>query len=379
VRDVHAQGRGEARELGAPVAEQRRRQDHQVRARDRRCRCSQQQQRDHLDRLAEAHVVGEATTEAEPREQPQPGDAVALVGPQGAVQGRARVGLGAAARALQLGQHAREPRARRGHGPRGRGDVLRQRPARQTGEQAHAVGEGDLAAARGGLDALPVAQRLGVARRVELDPAAAQVMEPRGAAHERAPLVRAELVVAEEVVEQRAESELGRPDGPDLDADLRARCLLMPPIRHPDPQPAVLELGGRAQQGVRLRGGPGDRVVDLAALDEVADAWAHGGGPAQRREQALPGLGVVGVLAQRCRQRDVQHAPVRPLAARDGDEEREGVRRVVLALGDMQVQTVAVRVDAVPAGTPHASRRGGPARGAPPPRPRATRCRGRAR
>ena len=194
-------------------------------------------------------------------------------------------------------------------------------------------------------------QRLGVTRRVELDPAAAQLMEPRRAAHERAPLVRRELVFAEEVaqleVEQRAEPDLGRPGGTDLDTNLRARPLLVPPLRHVDTQPAVRELGRRAQQGVRLRGGPRDRVIDLAALDEIADGEAHAGGPAQRREQALPGCGVVGVLAQRGRQRHVQHAPVRPLAARDGDEEREGVRRVVLALGDMQVHTVAVRVDAV--------------------------------
>ena len=51
VGGVDAQVGAEARELGAPVAEQRGRQDDQVRASDR-VLAQEQQQRDHLDRLA---------------------------------------------------------------------------------------------------------------------------------------------------------------------------------------------------------------------------------------------------------------------------------------------------------------------------------------
>lgn len=58
-----------------------------------------------------------------------------------------------------------------------------------------------------------MAQRLGVAPLADLDPAATQLVEPRGAAHEDVPLVRGELVVAEEVALEfrRAAQLLGAP------------------------------------------------------------------------------------------------------------------------------------------------------------------------
>jgi hypothetical protein len=87
--------------------------------------------------------------------------------------------------------------------------------------------------------------------------------------------------------------------------------------------------------------------IDLAAVHEGADAGAGGGGPVERGEQALAEHGLVGVLAQGVGEGDVLHAAVRAAAARDGDEEGEGVGRVVLALGDVQVHAVAVGVDAV--------------------------------
>ena len=50
-----------------------------------RRRCSKRQ---NLDRLAQAHVVGEDAAEAEPLEVVEPAQALALIGPQLAVEAR---------------------------------------------------------------------------------------------------------------------------------------------------------------------------------------------------------------------------------------------------------------------------------------------------
>ena len=67
-----------------------------------------QQQRQDLDRLAEPHVVGEAGAEAEAGQQVQPAQAGLLIGPQRAVQGRARID-GGAVRSAQGFERLREP------------------------------------------------------------------------------------------------------------------------------------------------------------------------------------------------------------------------------------------------------------------------------
>jgi len=70
----------------------------------------EEQEREDLDGLPEAHVVGEAAAEAEPREEPQPAHALALVRAERRVQRVARIGLFRAAPAAQLGEGLREPR-----------------------------------------------------------------------------------------------------------------------------------------------------------------------------------------------------------------------------------------------------------------------------
>ena len=68
MRDDAVEARREALDLRRPVGEQRRRRDEQAgapRLARVAARSQHQQQRQHLDRLAEAHVVGEAGAEAE--------------------------------------------------------------------------------------------------------------------------------------------------------------------------------------------------------------------------------------------------------------------------------------------------------------------------
>ena len=89
VQEAQLERRRKARRLVAPVSQERRR-NHEKR------RCSRplgavatlaQQQCQHLDGLPEAHVVGEASAEAQPRQKTQPAQSLVLIGPQRALQG----------------------------------------------------------------------------------------------------------------------------------------------------------------------------------------------------------------------------------------------------------------------------------------------------
>jgi len=71
--------RGEPPDLGFPVAEQRRRADHQRRPRRELSVTTVQVQRDQGDRLAESHVVCEAGAEPGAGQLGQPGHAPELV------------------------------------------------------------------------------------------------------------------------------------------------------------------------------------------------------------------------------------------------------------------------------------------------------------
>ena len=85
MRDHHAERRCEALDLGRPVGQQRGRRNQQIRA---TCiagsplRSLHQEQREHLHRLAKAHVVSQARTESEAREEMQPAHAGLLIGAQ---------------------------------------------------------------------------------------------------------------------------------------------------------------------------------------------------------------------------------------------------------------------------------------------------------
>ena len=68
--------------LALPVAHQRGRADHQRRRHVGLLPSVVQQQRDGLDRLAQAHVVGQAGAKAPAPQEGQPGEAAHLIGPQ---------------------------------------------------------------------------------------------------------------------------------------------------------------------------------------------------------------------------------------------------------------------------------------------------------
>ena len=205
---VHAQVRGEPRRLALPVADQRHRAHQQGRVGAGRLRRDERQQ---LDRLAQAHVVGQDAAEAELAEEGQPGQPALLVGPQLAGEaGRGRhrpqpvVGL--------AGQQIAQPAV--GVHPDQR-DLLvgfaraQAQPGRQRVRRGH----------RPGLVALQELQRRLQVRVVQLDPLAAQPDQRDLQPGQLGQLVRIERLVAHgHVVTEvhqvtQAEPGHGRPGG----------------------------------------------------------------------------------------------------------------------------------------------------------------------
>ena len=100
-----------------------------------------QQQRQHLDGLAQPHVVGQAGAQPEPGQQMQPLHAGLLVGPQRAVQGRAGIDAGAVRRAQRL-QRLGQPRPRASPATTRRRRRRRRRASTAgAGQHPHRLGE----------------------------------------------------------------------------------------------------------------------------------------------------------------------------------------------------------------------------------------------
>ena len=170
------QRRREALDLGLPVGEERRRRHEQMRRlASPRAPLVQEQEAEHLDGLAEPHVVRQADAEPQRRGEREPRHAYLLIGPQRAPKVGTRIGLREPRWPAQLLQRAREPgagldarpalsrRERRGivRGPRG------------AGEESHALEERQAALLRLTPHALPVGEHFAQPLAVQLDPSAA--------------------------------------------------------------------------------------------------------------------------------------------------------------------------------------------------------------
>ena len=134
VSDQRLQPRREAFDFRRPVGEQRCRRHQQARLRLRAVLALEhQQQRKHLDGLAESHVVGQARPETEFREQVKPAHAHLLVGPQRALQRVAGVDLRQALRSCAALSESPQARGRPPPAPsrhRPRRPYLQRRPLR---------------------------------------------------------------------------------------------------------------------------------------------------------------------------------------------------------------------------------------------------------
>ena len=141
----------------------------------RASRFSTKQQRQHLDGLAEPHVVGEAGAEPSPVKQIEPLHARLLIGPQRGLQRFSGVHAGEPVGPAQPGQGLLRAMARPRSGPTPR------RPARQRHHQplpapasSRMASPNDRPSSAGAaLDRLELLQRAGKAIAIHLDPLAA--------------------------------------------------------------------------------------------------------------------------------------------------------------------------------------------------------------
>ncbi len=172
-------------DLGRPVAQQRGRRHQQVRLAGGSLH---QQQRQHLDGLSQAHVVGQAGAEAETGQQVHPSRAGALVGAQRSVQRGSGIGAVAVPGPQRL-QGFLQPGAGGDAGPVGVVAAGSSPVTRRAGQHPHRLGEAQ---------AVPGGKRLGLAEPVhglfeagaiDLDPLAAQQHQVVGAGEQGRDLV----------------------------------------------------------------------------------------------------------------------------------------------------------------------------------------------
>ena len=177
-RGMHDRGFEAWREffdLAGPIGEQRSGRDNEARARRRvgAVALRKQQQRQDLDGLAETHVVGEAGPEPETADEPQPGDAGLLIGPQRALQRRAWISACGAWGPQGL-QRLGEPRPGGDFRPAGAGGFRFILGHRRAGKHPHRLGETHPLASGEGFGVGKLRHRLFETGAIDLDPLAAQ-------------------------------------------------------------------------------------------------------------------------------------------------------------------------------------------------------------
>ncbi|MNS99907.1 hypothetical protein D3C72_1343220 [compost metagenome] len=287
VVDHDLQVRGEVPGLALPVADERGGANQEPRpalggGKLLGVRLGLEQQGQHLDGLAQAHVVGEAGAEAELAHGRQPGVASFLVRAQGALEVLGRDGaLHPIAGAEVRQELAEAPLGRHRHDgqPGGlAGGVL---------GQLHGVHHGHLAVALAVEEAKRALDLVGV----ELDPLAAQLEQRHLHGHQPLEVLARERLVAQRqapvVVDQGLVTDLAGGAVVLLahgDFDAQARPVGAPPRRHEHGEAGLFEVRhGLAQEGVGLGGGQIDGVgvralepalnrrVDLARAGQVLE------------------------------------------------------------------------------------------------------------
>ena len=358
LRGMHgedSQGRREARQLRLPVAQQGGR-EHQDRRRVVEALGPQgEQQGQHLDRLAQPHVVGEAGPQSQAGHQAQPVVARLLVGAQDAAQTAGALAGGLPGRLAQVGQDAREPAA--GHHLRplvhgiGRRRHLRIEVPRGPRQQAHALCEAQAAAGGRRLHPVPLRQGLGQPLAVDLHPPALQPDQAVPGGRQPAPFGLRQPVAAQGQAHVEVEHGIGaegaRPLVAHGHADPRpGPCV--PPVGQAHDQTRLLEDGHVPEQLVGLGRGPGQGLEELPGIHQPPDPLAVLGSGVHGRQQAHEGVLVAGagILLQRAAEGLVLDAAGLRQPRRVGGQEGERVVLVALVLGQVETDPP----DLVPAG-----------------------------
>ena len=163
-------------------------------------------------------------------------------------------------------------------------------------QQPHAFQKGD-PLARLRRDMLPVLERLTQLLPVDLDPLPAQHDQSVVSRHQLAPFRLGQLLVAQSQlhleVEQSARIELPASGITDGHPHPRSRPLL-PPIGHPHQDAALFQHRHVLKKAIRVTGRPGQRLVQVARVDQLLHQHALLRCLVHRREEPHQGLLVAG-------------------------------------------------------------------------------------
>ena len=339
--ELGAERRGEPVHLRFPVPQQGSRQNQQ-RWPGAAVLLQNRQKRQHLDRLAQPHVVGQAGAEPQVRHEPEPVEARLLILAQDRLQVAARPGPVQALGASQTGEHLAEPVARVDERPLALAVavvVVGQVPG-GPGQQAHPFDEREPVP---GLlfDLLPVVQGFGQLVAVDFDPLAPQQHEPFLGGQQLAPFGFGKLLFAQGELHLEVEHRLGIELLLSLLADGNAHPgtgTLFPPVGQAHQHAAFLEDRHLLEEPVRLAGRPRQRLVDVARVDQLPGKRALLRGPVDGREQLHQRLLVLlpGDLAQRPAERLILHPGAAGEAWCVGGQEGKGIVRVAAVLGQME-------------------------------------------
>ena len=312
--DERLQPRRKAFDFRRPVGEQRCRRHQQARLRPGAILALEnEQQRKHLNGLAESHIVGKTGSETEFREEIKPAHADLLVGPQHALQRIAGVDLRQPLRTAQPLQGLRQP---------GAGDHLR--PV-GVGRGAHALGV-DIRAgqqphglAEGQAVVLGRALRFAEARddalqvlAVEFDPPPSHQREPIRPSQQIADFGGCERFTIERdfhmEIEQRVLSQSRRRLSAHGAGDSRPRGTIAPPRRrHANHHARRLQVRDVAQKLPGLTWRPAQRMKDFTGVDHGLQPRARLRRALHRNQQGQEAflVGRARVLAQRLPQRQM--------------------------------------------------------------------------
>ena len=313
---MHKQGvelRCKPGELLLPVAHQRRGHDEQARGPRPsgplpgasplgRASCrgvarpQPEQEIDHLHRLAQAHVVGQAGPEPEPREKPEPAHARFLIRPKRGPQIEAGLAAGPALGIAERRKRVAKP-APGGH-LRPLGHRLEAPVAAAEvgpGEQPHPLHKVD-AVGMLPLEPLPVGERLPKTISIHLHPAAPQEREGFGAGEQLGKLRFRERLPLDRHLHRKLKQAVDahRRWLPVAQAHPHARprrLAAAPPVGHPHGQPALLHYGHIPQKPVGFGDRDRPRREDRPRVEPLAEKRALlGRGPHRRQELDQPGL-----------------------------------------------------------------------------------------
>ena len=340
MHDRSLQAGGEFLDLGRPVAEQGGRRDQQAGLGGG---FLHQQQRQDLDGLSQAHVVGQTGAQAETGQQVQPPRAGALVGAQRAFQRRSGIGTVAVPGPQRL-QGFLQPRAGGDAGPVGvcRGGVVA--GDGRAGQHPHRLGEAQAVLGGKGFGLAEPIHGFFEAGTIDLDPLAAQQHEVVGAGEQGCDLVLGEGLAIEDhahaEIEHAFQSEGGRlatADGGGHSGTSRA--VGTPGRGHANHDAGGFQFGQAVEKAGGLGGSPAQRMENLPGVDHRAQPVAVFGGALHRQQQRQKFVAVCrpGVFAQRLTERDVLGARLGRQARRVGRHEGERLLGVAAVLGEVEM------------------------------------------